>query len=250
MISVNIPRVTPYADPRELDTTEVELLVTAFARATQLAVWAGFDGVEIHADSGYLIHQFLATNTNHRTDKYGGSPQRRARFALEILDAVCAVNGSEFVSIKLTPGSPVHDMSEDDVDEKYDYLVEELNRRGDLAFLHLYFRDLATSSVFDRLAERFRGASLAEGHLTPEQSARLVESGVAQMVGFGRSYIANPDLVRRLAAGLPLSEPDVDTFYTSGAAGYTDYPVWNHDDPHDSQIRRAPAEDMRLSMRG
>ncbi|GAF48890.1 putative oxidoreductase [Rhodococcus wratislaviensis NBRC 100605] len=249
MISVNIPRVTPYDDPRELETSEVELLVTAFARATQLAVWAGFDGVEIHADSGYLIHQFLGTNTNHRTDKYGGSPRRRAQFALEVLDAVCAVNGPEFVAIKLTPGSPVHDIVEDDLDEKYDYLVDELNQRGNLAFLHLYFRDLSSSTIFSRLAGQFRGAVLAEGHLSVEVSAALIKARHADMVGFGRAFIANPDLVHRLARGLPCAEPNMDTFYTLGAEGYTDYPAWSADDSQISVARDLGA-DLRRAMSG
>jgi N-ethylmaleimide reductase len=235
-ITINIPRVTPYDMPRALETDEVPLIVSEFERAARLAVFAGFDGVQIHADSGYLIHQFLSTNVNRRTDRYGGSPQNRARFALEVLDRVIEVNGPEYVSIKLTPGFQVHDIEEDDIGEKYGYLMEELNKRRGLAFLHLYFHDLATSEVFRTLRGLYRGRVLAEGSLKAAEYAALIKTNAADFIGFARAFIANPDLVERLRQGLPISQPDMNTTYSPGAEGYTDYPAWNPADPSGSVV--------------
>jgi len=235
-ITINIPRITPYEMPRALATDEVPLIADEFVRATRLAVFAGFDGVQIHADSGYLIHQFLATNVNQRTDRYGGSPQNRARFALEVLDKVIAVNGPGYVSIKLTPGFQVHEIEEDDIAEKYDYLIEQLNQRPGLSFLHLYFYDLATSEVFKRLRGAFRGKVLAEGSLRATDYARMIEDGALDFTGFARGYISNPDLAERLALRLPISQPDMNTTYSLGEEGYTDYPAFDHAHPERSVV--------------
>jgi 2,4-dienoyl-CoA reductase-like NADH-dependent reductase (Old Yellow Enzyme family) len=235
-ISINIPRVTPFEVPTALTTDEVGLVVKDFARATDLAVWAGFDGVEIHADSGYLIHQFLSTNVNQRTDKYGGSPRNRARFALEVFDAVTAVNGANYVSIKLTPGSPISDIIEDDIDEKYDYLISALNERDDFAFVHFYFADILTSNIYQRLTKLHRGRTLSEGSLTVADYCQLVDSGITDLIGFARSFIGNPDLVHRLREGYPLSGSDPETIYSPTAEGYTDYPFWDPRDPAGSVV--------------
>ena len=231
LITINIPRVTPYEMPRALETEEVPLIADEFARAARLAVFAGFDGVQVHADSGYLIHQFLSTNVNKRGDRYGGSPQNRARFALEVLDRVIDVKGPEFVAIKLTPGFPVHNIEEDDIPEKYGYLIDELNKRAGLSFLHLYFGDLATSQVFRELRKAFRGAVLAEGSLRAVDYAAMVAERRTDFIGFARAYISNPDLVERLANGWPIAQPDMNTTYTLGPTGYVDYPAWDPSDP-------------------
>jgi N-ethylmaleimide reductase len=230
-ITINIPRITPYEMPRALETEEVPLIADEFVRATRLAVFAGFDGVQIHADSGYLIHQFLSTNVNQRTDRYGGSPQNRARFALEILDKVIAVNGPGYVSIKLTPGFQVHEIEEDDIVEKYSYIIDQLNQRAGLSFLHLYFHDLATSEVFKMMRQSFLGTVLAEGSLKAADYARMVENGELDFTGFARAYISNPDLAERLALRLPISQPDMNTTYSLGEEGYTDYPAYDHSHP-------------------
>ena len=230
-ITINIPRITPYEVPRALETEEVALIAREFERATRLAVFAGFDGVQIHADSGYLIHQFLSTNVNRRSDRYGGSPENRARFALEVLDRVTEVNGAGYVSIKFTPGFQVHDIVEDDIPEKYGYLIDELNKRTGIAFLHLYFSDLNTSEIFRSLRDRFNGRLLAEGSLKAMQYAEIIKDGTADLVGFARAFISNPDLTERLRRGLPISQPDMNTTYSLGAEGYTDYPIWNSANP-------------------
>ena len=249
MITINIPRVTPYELPRALETEEVGLVADEYARAAKLAVLAGFDGVQVHADSGYLIHQFLSTNVNLRTDRYGGSVENRCRFALEVLDKVVAVKGPEYVSIKLTPGFPVHDIEEADIDEKYAYLVDELNRRGDLSFLHLYFGDLIDSKLFRELRARFKGKVLAEGSLTASQYTNLLSDSAMDFTGFARPFIANPDLVARLSGGHPLSNTDPETIYSAGAEGYTDYPTYDPSDPSRTVVNREAAESQNPGLK-
>lgn len=224
-IVINIPRVTPYITPRALETDEVGLIAQEFAHATKLAKFAGFDGVEVHADSGYLLHQFLSTNVNKRTDRYGGSIENRSRLLLETLDAVSAVNGSDYVSLKLTPGWTNNDVEEADAELLYGYIIEELNRRPDLMFLHFYFPDLATSDLYRKLRKSYRGTVLVDGSLSTEDYAKMVESGETDLVGFGRSFISNPDLPSRLRTGRNLTDVDYSTLYTPGPKGYVDYPT-------------------------
>lgn len=223
-ITINIPRVTPYEVPRALETEEIALVVEDFRHATRLAAWAGFDGVQVHADSGYLIHQFLSTNVNLRTDRYGGTPENRARFALEVVGAVTEVCGPEFVSVKFTPRHTVHDIVEDDASEKYDYLAHELNARGPLAFLHISSRQALSDPVVDILRRTYKGTVLVEGSLTIDQYRDLIARSGTDLIGFGRPFIANPDLVHRLRNTHPLAEFEPGTVYTPGPAGYTDYP--------------------------
>jgi N-ethylmaleimide reductase len=233
-ITINIPRVTPYDLPRAIETEEVPLIVNEFAQAARLAKFAGFDGVQVHADSGYLIHQFLSTNVNLRTDRYGGSPQNRARFALEVLDAVIAATSPDFVSIKLTPGLEVHDIDETDIDEKYGYIIDELNKRKGLSFLHLYFHDLLTSPVFRKIRQQFEGLVLAEGSLTAEQYTDLLNEGAMDFTGVARPFIANPDYIARLRNGWTLSRSDPETIYGGREEGYVDYPTYDPSDPEGS----------------
>lgn len=223
-IVINIPRVTPYVEPRALETEEVPLIAAEFAHATRLAAFAGFDGVEIHADSGYLIHQFLSTNANKRTDRYGGSPENRARMALEVLDAVTAVKGPDYVAIKLTPGWTNNEIEEEQVEDTYGHLLDEIAARGRLMFIHFYFPDLATSGLFRSLRQRVRSPVLVDGSLAPADYAAMVAAGEADLAGFGRAFIANPDLPSRLQGSLPLADVDYGTLYVGGSEGYTTYP--------------------------
>ena len=235
-ITINIPRVTPYITPREIPADEIPLIVGDFRRATEMASWAGFDGVELHADSGYLIHQFFSTNANRRTDQYGGSMENRSRFAFEVLDAVAAVNGHKFIGIKLTPRSPVQDIVEDDADDLYPYVIDELNRRPSLAFLHLYFRSFLDDPLFLTLARRYAGTVIGEGSRTLTEYQPLLEDGTFELVAFGRAFISNPDLPDRLEHGLPLSSPDAATTYSQGPEGYVDYSAWDASDPEGSVV--------------
>lgn len=223
-IVINIPRVTPYDEPRALDTEEVTLIAAEFAHATRLATMAGFDGVEIHADSGYLIHQFLSTNVNRRSDRYGGSAENRARMALEVFNAVAAINGPEYVAIKLTPGWTNNEIEEEQAEETYGCLLDGIAARGSIMFTHFYFPDLADSALFRTLRPKVKGNVLVDGSLTAEQYAAMIVAGEADLAGFGRAFIANPDLPRRLREGVPLADVDYATLYMGGARGYTTYP--------------------------
>ncbi len=190
---------------------------------------AGFDGVEIHGANGYLIDQFLRDSTNLRNDKYGGSVEKRCRFALEVVDAVVAEIGAGRVGIRLSPVAPFNDMSDSDPQKVFGYLIEQLNERG-IAFIHLIegstggARDLPG---FDYAWARnaFKGTYIANNGYDREMAIEAVESGRADAVSFGRLFIANPDLVTRLKTRAPLNAPNPKTFYTPGEVGYTDYPA-------------------------
>lgn len=235
-ITLNAPRVTPYEIPRAIETEEVALIVDEFRRATMMADFAGFDAVQVHADSGYLIHQFLSSNVNQRTDRYGGSIENRARFLMEIMDACIDVKGPEFVAVKLTPGYDVHEIEEHDSMELYQYVIGELNKRGDLSFLQLYMQDMLESDVYTMIREKFSGLILAEASLKASTYAEMIRDNLCDMISFGRAYISNPDLATRLRIGAPLSQPDYMTFYSQDAEGYTDYPFWDAEDPENSVV--------------
>lgn len=223
LVTIACPRVTPYDKPRALDTAEVEALVQDFRRATQRAFTAGFDGVEIHGDSGYLIQQFLSSNVNRRTDRYGGSIENRARFLLEVVEAAASVRSSAYVAVKLTPGWNLHEIEEEQTQELYAHIADRLNAI-DPAFVHIFDATGLDSDLYSSFRQRFQGLMLAEANLTVESSAQAIAAGKADMAGFGRSFISNPDLPQRIARGTPLTKPDAETFYTPGAEGYTDYP--------------------------
>lgn len=215
--------------PHALSRDEIAGVVAEFRRAARNARRAGFDGVEIHGANGYLIDQFLRDGANHRTDAYGGSIANRARFALEIVDAVVAEIGAGRVGIRLSPLTPFNDLTDSDPQAMFGYLVEELDKRG-IAFIH--FIEGATGGSrevpgFDYARARavFKGAYIANNGYDRDMAIEAVESGRADAVSFGRLFIANPDLVERLKRGAPLNVPNPKTFYTPGPVGYIDYPA-------------------------
>lgn len=225
LYTINCPRpkrAEPYPMPRELATAEVRGVVEEFKRATALALEAGFDGVEIHAASGYLPHQFLSTNVNRRTDEYGGSVEGRARFLLDCVDAMAEVNGSGFVAVKVSPGWRFHDVADDDPVATFTHVTRELSRRS-IAYLQVgdYGMDW---DVHATLRPLFDGPYMAVAGFTRASAAAMVASGGADMIAFGQAYVANPDLAERYAADQGLNHPDPATFYTQGADGYVDYP--------------------------
>ncbi|MGA6222053.1 alkene reductase [Streptomyces umbrinus] len=213
----------PMPAPRELSTEEVAATVDDFRRAAAAAIAAGADGVEIHAANGYLVHQFLADNTNQRTDRYGGSVDNRIRFAVEVATAVADEIGAGRTGIRISPGNPFNDIAESDTHELYPALVRALAPLN-LAYLHIghggdeellfTLRKLwPTTLVLNRA-----GTDIAT-------RAKDIEDGVADVVTVGTMALANPDLVARIRSGAPLNTPDPNTFYGGGAAGYTDYPT-------------------------
>ena len=209
--------------PRALDTDEIAAIVDEYRLATRHALQAGFDGVELHAASGYLPEQFLSSGTNQRTDRYGGSPENRARFIVEVLEAMIAEAGSDRVGIKISPEMGFNSVTDAAPQETYQYLVQRVSTLQ-LAYLHL----ARTGSAFDYRAlvrPLFNGALLLGGGLDRESAASLIASRDADAAVFGSLYLANPDLLQRFVAGAPLNAPERETFYTDGPQGYIDYPV-------------------------
>ncbi|MFD6292652.1 alkene reductase [Streptomyces sp. NPDC060205] len=215
-----------FVTPRELTGDEVRATIGEFVTAARAAVEAGFDGVELHGANGYLIHQFLAPGSNHRTDEWGGPVENRIRFAAEAVKAVAAEIGAGRTAIRLSPGNPYNDIQEPEPEAAYLALVDALEPLG-LAYLHITevgeIRELTLA-----LRKRFSGTFVlnpaTEGPTGPE-SLTLVEDGVADLVAYGQLFLANPDLPARLKAGGPFNEADPTTFFGGDAKGYTDYPA-------------------------
>lgn len=226
----------PASTPRALETDEIPGIVEDYRQATQRAKNAGFDMVEVHAANAYLLNQFLATGTNQRTDRYGGSIENRARFPLEVVDAVIEVVGAGRVGIRLTPFIEIFGLTDDEPEKMALYLADELSKRG-IAYIHLNEPNWAggdntfPDGFRERMRERFNGRLIYCGHYDADKGEALLESGNGELVAFGRPYIANPDLVERFRVGAPLNEPDQATFYGGDATGYTDYPFL--DNGHD-----------------
>lgn len=215
--------------PRALELEEIAQTVDDYRRATVNAREAGFDAVEIHGAHGYLIHQFLSETSNERTDAYGGSMENRARFALEVVDAVVGAWDADRVGIRISPLGRFNGLDDSAGQPMGLHLAAELARRG-LAFLHLSEPDWAGGPELDdefrrSLRAAFPGVIVGAGNYTVEKAERLIEAGYVDAAAFGRQFISNPDLPARLAAGSELNEPDYLTFYGGGARGYTDYPA-------------------------
>ncbi|HEV2860557.1 MAG TPA: alkene reductase [Pyrinomonadaceae bacterium] len=210
-----------FVTPREITREEIKQTVRDFAAAAANAVEAGFDGVELHAASGYLVQQFLSTNVNLRADEYGGSIENRARFLLEVLDAMTEAVGAARVGVKFSPRMPFNDIEETDAEELYRYVLEKLNGRG-LAYVHV--GDFTGEGWHAKLRPVYEGVYFAGAGLSKEAGEELLARGLADAVVYGTKFISNPDLPERFRRGAPLNEPDQATFYTPGERGYTDYP--------------------------
>ena len=209
-------------EPRALRLDEIPGVIGEYRHATQCALGAGFDGVELHCTSGYLPAQFLSTGTNQRTDAYGGSLHNRLRFVLEVLEAMTAVAGSGRVGMRICPGNPFNDLHDDDPHETFAALLDAVSPMR-LAYLHVIRSPRRSLDAFALAREHFRGALIVNDGFDRESADRVLGAGEAAAVSFGRSYIGNPDLVRRLREGLPLADFDLATLYTPGPKGYTDY---------------------------
>jgi N-ethylmaleimide reductase len=221
----------PCVTPRALAISEIAEIIEQYRRAAKNALAAGFDGVEIHAANGYLIEQFLRDSTNKRTDAYGGSRENRGRFLLEAVEAVAGVCGGERVGIRLSPLSPVNGADLDnDPGETYASVVEHLNAFG-LAYIHIIegvtqgAREVPGGFDLQILRRLFKGLYMANNGYDLRLALEARRRNLADLISFGRLYIANPDLVERLRIGARLNVPDRATFFGGGAAGYTDYPA-------------------------
>jgi len=214
----------PHAEPEEMTEDDLRATRDEFVQAARNAVLAGFDGVELHAANGYLLEQFLHPHTNRRTDAYGGRVEHRARFIAEVAEASASAIGAERVGIRLSPYSTYNDMPlHDEVDALYTTLVASL--RG-LAYVHLVANaHPGFGPLVRRLRDEYRGPLMLNGGYDLARASADVEAGRAELISFGRPFIANPDLVTRFERGAELASPRPELFYTPGPEGYVDYPA-------------------------
>jgi N-ethylmaleimide reductase len=222
------------SEPRALELSEIPGLIEDYRKAARAAIEAGFDGVEIHAANGYLLEQFMRSNSNQRTDAYGGSIENRIRLTIEVVDAIVKEIGADRTGIRISPTTPANDVSDPDPAAVYTALVEQL-AGFDLAFIHVI--EGATGGPRDVLpfdwkalkaayrAKGGKGTWMVNNGYDRAAAIEAVESGYADVVAFGRPFIANPDLVRRLKEDAAWNELDPATLYGGGAQGYTTYPA-------------------------
>ncbi|QET02169.1 MULTISPECIES: alkene reductase [Cupriavidus] len=227
--------IAPCVKPRALQPEEMPYVVRQYFRGARNAKAAGMDGVEVHGANGYLLDQFLLSGTNSRADEYGGSIERRARLLLEVVETVCEVWGPDRVGVRLSPLGTFNDMHDDDPEATFSYVVEKLNRYG-LAYLHIVNPALASTGEDVAAIERakrmsqmirrtYRGVLMVAGGFDGRDAEKWIEDGNADLIAFGRLFIANPDLPERLRLHAALNSPDPTTFYGGGERGYTDYPT-------------------------
>lgn len=227
------PGQMPASTPRALAIGEIPGITQDFVAAARNAIDAGFDGVEIHGANGYLFEQFVNGGLNTREDAYGGSIANRLRFVLETVDAVVAAIGRHRVGIRLSPFNRVFDMPAfEDETQTWLELARELADRG-LAYVHLSNREVILAAGGEGFVREFRaahgGTLIVAGNYTRATAESDLAAGLADLVAFGRPFIANPDLVERLRNGWPLAEADGATFYGGNAVGYTDYPAYSEE---------------------
>ncbi|HFQ4942120.1 TPA: alkene reductase [Vibrio vulnificus] len=214
-------------EPRAMSQDDIDRVVSDFAYAAKRAIEAGFDGVEIHGGNGYLIDQFLRTNSNHRTDQYGGSRENRIRFLLQVVDAVSQAIGADKVGVRLAPFITFKDMNCPDIVPTILEASKQLQAR-DIAYLHLSEADWEDApeipeSFRIELREYFTNTIIVAGSYTQARADEVLEKGYADLVAFGRPFVSNPDLVARLKHQQPLAELDGATLFGGDERGYTDY---------------------------
>ncbi len=219
-----------FVTPRALETREIPALIATYVQAARNALQAGFDGVEIHAGNGYLLDQFLRSSSNHRSDGYGGGKEKRARLLLEALEAVCEAIGSDRVGVRISPVTPFNDVSDDNPQDTFEYVVDRLNPL-ELAFLDVLQgtggepRENWIPFDYERLRAIYTGNLIRNNGYDFASGQDAVKSGAADAIAFGRLLLANPDLVERFRHGAALNQPDYDRLYTGEERGYVNYPV-------------------------
>lgn len=229
-------REVPFETPREISLAEIPTIVHEYRDSARNALAAGFDGVELHAANGYLIDQFLRNGVNNRNDRYGGSVENRSRFLFEVLEAVSSVWGSDRVGIRLSPFGTFNDMRDSDPTALFGYVLRELSRQS-IAYVHLiearadegpadraWLENPGSAPTAAIFRPFFAGTLIGAGGFTHESAIKAINKGTVDAVAFGRQFIANPDLPRRLELSAPLNPYDRTTFYGGSARGYTDYP--------------------------
>jgi N-ethylmaleimide reductase len=224
-----------FETPRALETAEIATIIEQFKQGAKNAKEAGFDGVEVHGANGYLLDQFLQDGSNKRTDNYGGSIENRARLLLEVVDSAIAIWGEARVGVRLSPYGTFNDMQDSDPVALFSYVLKELENRK-IGYVHLIEPRATSAGGDDKINQEaidtsklfrksFSGVLISAGGYNPQNAQEAIELGVADAVAFGRIYIANPDLVKRVKEGKELNKYDRATFYGGGEKGYTDYPT-------------------------
>lgn len=206
--------------PEEMTTADIKQTIKDFAQASKNAVRAGCDGVELHCTSGYLPAQFLSTGSNKRTDNYGGSLENRLRFVTDVLNAMTAAVGAGKVGIRICPGNPFNDLSDNNPEETFRTLVTAINPMK-LAYLHVIRMKAGVDNI--ALAKAFDGPVVLNDSYDLDRGNRALESGQGDAISFGRHYVSNPDLVEKFKSGAELTKPNYKTLYTPGPEGYVDY---------------------------
>ena len=220
----------PHPMPQAMTEADIKAAIAEFVLAAKNAVAAGFDGIELHGANGYLLEQFIRPNSNLRTDRYGGTIENRARFTLEVADAVIKAVGKDKVGIRLSPYGVFNDMPlYDAMDADYTYLAQQLNARG-LVYIHLVDHSpMGAPPVPDSIKKMFRdtfkGKLILSGGYDAVRAETDLVAEKCDLIAVGKPFLANPDLVTRWKAGAAVNAPDMNTFYTPGASGYTDYPA-------------------------
>ncbi|MCW3083486.1 MAG: 12-oxophytodienoate reductase [Bacteroidetes bacterium] len=219
--------VQDYSGPVALTTEGVKKVIEGYGTAAKNAVEAGFDGVELHAANGYLPEQFLNPVVNNRTDEFGGNIINRAKFILSVVEKIAVEIGKDKVGIRLSPFSTFNDLPAYDAEEVYEtyaYLSKQLNALG-IAYIHIGINAAITQKTLDVIRENFNGTIILCNGLTPETAEIALTKGFADLVAFGKSYLANPDLDKRIEKDAPLNQPDMKTLYSGSKEGFTDYPT-------------------------
>jgi N-ethylmaleimide reductase len=225
--------LVPFIKPRSLETGEIAYVVRQYLRGAGNALEAGFDGVEIHAANGYLLDQFLNSDTNRRSDEYGGSIDNRARLLLEVVEGVSEVWGADRVGVRLSPLGTFNDISDEDPEKTFGCVARKLSERG-LAYLHLVNPAIAAIEkgtepdpreirMLDLIRRKYRGPLILAGGFNHHTAEAWLREGKADLIAFGRKFLANPDLPERFRRHAPLNPDDPSTYYGGGAIGYVDY---------------------------
>jgi N-ethylmaleimide reductase len=225
----------PIPTPRALETAEIPAIVEQYAQAARNALAAGFDGVEVHAANGYLIDQFLRDQTNRRTDRYGGGIENRSRFLMEVVDAVKTAVGAERTGVRISPQNTQNDIADSNPQALFNYVAEQLSGKG-LAYLHIIEGDTSGLPVpqfdYKKLKRLFGGLVIANNGFDMPRANKAIAEGRADLIAFGKPFIANPDLVIRLFLDAPLMPVNRETLYGGSEQGYTDYPMLRAVAPH------------------
>jgi len=226
--------LVPFVRPRALDIEEIPYIVAQYERAARNAQAAGFDGVEIHAANGYLLDQFIESGTNRRADSYGGRIESRARLLIEVAEALMRIWGPDRIGVRLSPMGRMNDIHDDQPEATFGHIAERLSDYG-FAYLHVVnpameqmqsgkAPDPPALGMVETIRKKFKGTLMVAGGFEADTAAQWLREGKADLIAFGRKFIANPDLPERLRTGAHLNADDPTTYYGGGEKGYTDYP--------------------------